>query len=788
MLTSINDDNIKDAVALWLSDTSTAEATFGHIKDWETKDITNMCELFKNGINGDTTNFDEDISDWNIENVTNMSFMFSGASIFNQSIGQWDTSKVTDMRAMFVDCLKFNQDIGSWDTSLVTDMKSMFSKAKTFNQDIGGWVTTNVTRMNSMFTDACDFNQNISTKLLTNISGTKYIAWDTSSVIDMSEMFHITDYESAEGNFNNGQSVIVTGTLGTNPLYWNTTNVTNMYYMFNAQRKFNQCISTDYVTFLDGTSFWSWDTSKVTDMTRLLAYTENFNNGELAGYSNKPLNWNTSNVTSMSYLFGRYNFLINNNLETSDPDYSIFDGRDAYNQPMNTKEITIYDRTYTVWDTSKVEDMSVMFQLASHFNQDIENWNTSKVTDMENMFDDTTSFNQPIGEWDTSSVTNMVDMFADAKRFNQDIGQWDTSKVITMTMMFYNAKSFNQNINSWSLESLKSANNMFWGAKSINQPFLNFRDAGVRFFGSNGNIETYTGNSGIKVQKMFFGATSQTLKGNFCFLAGTPVETEQGLIEIEKITSENTIEGIQVKKVVSFENDDLFMILFKKNSISENIPNQDTLVSKNHRVYINNHLTRAKNLINKVTIFHKFMGTKTVYNMVLEGSKAGRMKVNNMLVETMNPKIKRRILPKDFNWEIYKELNPDLKHLNKSEIEKHYFRHAQKENRINKSKPETVNHLPKDFNWKVYKKLNPDLNHLDKIKTEKHYLKHGQKENRIYKYKQVINKQLPKDFNWEVYTYLHKDLRNLDKPKAINHYLKHGKKENRSYLTTIGLA
>ena len=96
--------------------------------------------------------------------------------------------------------------------------------------------------------------------------------------------------------------------------------------------------------------------------------------------------------------------------------------------------------------------------------------------------------------------------------------------------------------------------------------------------------------------------------------------------------------------------------------------------------------------------------------------------------------------------------------------------------------------LPKDFNWKVYKELNPDLNHLDKNKTRKHYLEHGQKENRIYKYKQVINKQLPKDFNWEVYTYLHKDLRNLDKSKAINHYLKHGKKENRSYLATIGPA
>ena len=39
------------------------------------------------------------------------------------------------------------------------------------------------------------------------------------------------------------------------------------------------------------------------------------------------------------------------------------------------------------WDTSNVTDMSYMFFYASNFNGDISNWDISNVTDMEGMFD-----------------------------------------------------------------------------------------------------------------------------------------------------------------------------------------------------------------------------------------------------------------------------------------------------------------------------------------------------------------------------------------------------------------
>ena len=59
----INDGNIQAAVDLWISDPTTAEATYGNISNWDTSCVTNMSGFCLR----DYTTFNDDISQWDAE-------------------------------------------------------------------------------------------------------------------------------------------------------------------------------------------------------------------------------------------------------------------------------------------------------------------------------------------------------------------------------------------------------------------------------------------------------------------------------------------------------------------------------------------------------------------------------------------------------------------------------------------------------------------------------------------------------------------------------------------------
>ena len=90
---------------------------------------------------------------------------------------------------------------------------------------------------------------------------------------------------------------------------------------------------------------------------------------------------------------------------------------------------TVNGKVYTVVDNTTLK-------AKADANEDVTCLCTSKVTNMTQMFQSATAFNQDIGSWDTSSVTNMQLMFNYAYAFNQNIGSWDTSKVLYMMEMF----------------------------------------------------------------------------------------------------------------------------------------------------------------------------------------------------------------------------------------------------------------------------------------------------------------------------------------------------------------
>jgi len=145
-------DNIREAVKLWLTNPSAAEILFGHISLWDTSAVTDMSELFMFA-----EFFNDDISKWCTTSVVSMKTMFLGAKAFNCNIGGWDVAAVTTMAFMFFNASSFDSDISMWETKNVTTMWCQFQGATKFTQDISEWDTTAVTDTVSAFVD-CPVN------------------------------------------------------------------------------------------------------------------------------------------------------------------------------------------------------------------------------------------------------------------------------------------------------------------------------------------------------------------------------------------------------------------------------------------------------------------------------------------------------------------------------------------------------------------------------------------------------------------------------------------------------
>jgi hypothetical protein len=118
---------------------------------------------------------------------------------------------------------------------------------------------------------------------------------------------------------------------------------------------------------------------------------------------------------------------------------------------------------------------------------------------------------------------------------------------------------------------------------------------------------------------------------NICFLEGTPVVTDQGIIEIQNITNKNTINNIKVKHITETISNDEYLICIEKDSLSENVPSQKTVLTKNHHLLYNGSLVEANDIPNGKRIKYN---KETLYNVLLEEN--GVMLVNNLICETLD--------------------------------------------------------------------------------------------------------------------------------------------------------
>ena len=119
------------------------------------------------------------------------------------------------------------------------------------------------------------------------------------------------------------------------------------------------------------------------------------------------------------------------------------------------------------WDVSNVTNMSNMFRYNPEFNADLSNWNVSKVTNMYAMFYKAKKFNSTLSKWDVSKVRVMRGMFNGASSFNGDISKWNVSKVKDMGWMFYYANLFTCDLSKWDVSNVIDMKCMFYGVQKM---------------------------------------------------------------------------------------------------------------------------------------------------------------------------------------------------------------------------------------------------------------------------------------------------------------------------------
>ena len=170
----------------------------------------------------------------------------------------------------------------------------------------------------------------------------------------------------------------------------------------------------------------NFDTSKVTNMSNMFS--------GMSGLTNLNIsNFNTSNVTDMSGMFRSMSNLTSLDLSNFDTS-RVTDMSSMFYDMSNLTSLNLSN-----FDTSNVTDMSSMFSSMSDLTSlNISNFNTSKVTNMSTMFlsmSNLTSLN--LSNFDTSHVTNMSYMFSSMSNLTSlNLSNFDTSQVISMSGMF----------------------------------------------------------------------------------------------------------------------------------------------------------------------------------------------------------------------------------------------------------------------------------------------------------------------------------------------------------------
>uniref|UniRef100_A0A6C0EET6 Hedgehog/Intein (Hint) domain-containing protein n=1 Tax=viral metagenome TaxID=1070528 RepID=A0A6C0EET6_9ZZZZ len=126
---------------------------------------------------------------------------------------------------------------------------------------------------------------------------------------------------------------------------------------------------------------------------------------------------------------------------------------------------------------------------------------------------------------------------------------------------------------------------------------------------------------------------------DICFPAKTPIRTNQGIIAIDEINPNiHTIKNKKIEAITKTITLEKYLVCFDENSLGVNIPDQKTIISKNHLVYDKRtkKMLRANDFIQLYENVYKipYKG-EILYNVLME--EHDKLVVNNLICETLHP-------------------------------------------------------------------------------------------------------------------------------------------------------
>lgn len=189
-----------------------------------------------------------------------------------------------------------------------------------------------------------------------------------------------------------------------------------------------------------------------------------------------------------------------------------------------------------------------------------------------------------------------------------------------------------------------SAADVNWSLTGTGGGVLSKNATGITANGNTGagNLRASFSSVYVDISITSSGFSSGGANSNTCFVAGTPVNTDQGIIPIEQLDHVvNTMDGRSIVAISKITSTDSYLIHIPKDLLGPNMPSQEITISQLHKVLYNGVMTRAKEIYGVSKVAYD---GQPLYNVLLE--TYGTMTVNNLTVETLHPQTNVAILYK----------------------------------------------------------------------------------------------------------------------------------------------